>query len=154
MSGNTGSGSVAGGGTLTIQGGTSISTSVSGSTITINNSGVTSFNGATGAVTITNSGVTSITGTSNQVTASASTGGVTLSLPQSIATSSSPTFAGMTLSGLTGYMYANAAGAITASTTIPASAITGSIYGDGEMFKLIVVILLILILIKMSERNK
>jgi hypothetical protein len=32
--------------------------------------------------------VTSITGTSNQVTASASTGGVTLSLPQSIGTSS------------------------------------------------------------------
>ena len=35
----------------------------------------------------THSGVTSITGTSNQVTASASAGAVTLSLPQSIATS-------------------------------------------------------------------
>ena len=32
-----------------------------------------------------------------------------------------------TFTGLTGYMYANAAGAVTASTTIPASAITGSI---------------------------
>lgn len=37
--------------------------------------------------------VTSITGTANQVIASASTGAVTLSLPQSIAVSSAPTFA-------------------------------------------------------------
>lgn len=43
-------------------------------------------------------GVTSITGTANQVIASASTGNVTLSTPQDIATSSSPTFAGLTLS--------------------------------------------------------
>lgn len=39
------------------------------------------------------SGVTSITGTANQVIASASTGAVTLSLPQSIATTSTPQFA-------------------------------------------------------------
>jgi len=55
-------------------------------------------------ITITNSdpgstGVTSITGTANQVIASASTGAVTLSTPQNIATTSSPTFASMTLSG-------------------------------------------------------
>jgi hypothetical protein len=43
------------------------------------------------------SGVTSITGTANQVIASASTGAVTLSLPQSIATTSTPTFGGLTL---------------------------------------------------------
>ncbi|MEI9913648.1 MAG: hypothetical protein WDN66_01420 [Candidatus Saccharibacteria bacterium] len=45
----------------------------------------------------------SITGTANQVIASASSGALTLSLPQSIATSSSPTFAGETLNsgGLT-----------------------------------------------------
>ncbi len=42
------------------------------------------------------SGVTSITGTSNQVIASASTGAVTLSLPQDISTGSAPTFAGIT----------------------------------------------------------
>jgi hypothetical protein len=42
-------------------------------------------------------GVLSITGTANQVIASASTGAVTLSLPQSIAAASSPTFAGLTL---------------------------------------------------------
>jgi hypothetical protein len=44
-------------------------------------------------------GVTSITGTSNQVTASASAGAVTLSLPQSIATTSSPTFVEVTTTG-------------------------------------------------------
>jgi hypothetical protein len=43
------------------------------------------------------SGVSSIAGTTNQVIASASTGSVTLSLPQSIATSSTPQFARMGL---------------------------------------------------------
>lgn len=42
-------------------------------------------------------GVTSITGTANQVIASASTGAITLSTPQSIGTGSSPTFAALTL---------------------------------------------------------
>jgi hypothetical protein len=44
-------------------------------------------------------GVTLITGTANQVIASASTGAVTLSLPQDIATTSSPTFVGTNFSG-------------------------------------------------------
>jgi hypothetical protein len=43
------------------------------------------------------SGVTSITGTADQVIASASTGNVTLSLPQNLNTTSSPTFDGLTL---------------------------------------------------------
>jgi hypothetical protein len=48
-------------------------------------------------------GVSSITGTAFQVIASASTGDVTLSLPQSIDTTSSPTFAALTLTApLTG----------------------------------------------------
>lgn len=51
--------------------------------------------------TITPSGVTSITGTANQVIASASTGSVTLSLPQNIHTGSTPTFAGGTFNGAT-----------------------------------------------------
>ena len=42
-------------------------------------------------------GVLSITGTADQVIASASTGAITLSLPQSIATTSTPTFGGLTL---------------------------------------------------------
>ena len=48
-----------------------------------------------GSVTVTNAGVTGITGTSNQVVASASTGSVTLSLPQSIATTSNVQFGGV-----------------------------------------------------------
>lgn len=48
--------------------------------------------------TYTAAGVTSITGTSNQVIASAPTGAVTLSLPQSIGTGNSPQFTGLGLS--------------------------------------------------------
>jgi hypothetical protein len=93
---------------------TGISTTTGSGTLTINNTGVTSavagtgisVSGATGAVTITNSGVTSITGTANQITASASTGGVTLSTPQSINTGASVQFGsfgvGTAASGTTG----------------------------------------------------
>jgi hypothetical protein len=93
--------------TLTISTGLS-GTSYNGSAaITITNTGVTSnvagagigVSGATGAVTITNNGVTSITGTANQVVASTSTGGVTLSLPQSIATTSAVAFASVSATG-------------------------------------------------------
>jgi hypothetical protein len=62
---------------------------------------VANGDGVGGNPTVTNTGVTSITGTANQVTASASTGAVTLSLPQSIATSSSPTFGGLSVSAAT-----------------------------------------------------
>lgn len=47
------------------------------------------------SVTVTNAGVTQLTGTSNQVSVSASTGAITLSLPQSIHTGASPTFAAL-----------------------------------------------------------
>jgi len=43
--------------------------------------------------------VTSLTGTANQVTVSASTGAVTLSLPQNIHTGATPTFAGLVSTG-------------------------------------------------------
>jgi hypothetical protein len=77
--------------------GSSISTTYTAAKVTSVSSGTgISVDTTTGAVTVTNSGVTSLTGTSNQVTVSASTGGVTLSLPQSIATTSTPTFAGVT----------------------------------------------------------
>ena len=49
-------------------------------------------------ISILNAGVLSLTGTTNQVTVSASTGAVTLSLPQSIHTGATPTFASLTLS--------------------------------------------------------
>jgi hypothetical protein len=55
-------------------------------------------NGA-GTITIANTGVTSVAGTTNQVVASGSTGAITLSLPQSIHTSATPTFGGLTVGG-------------------------------------------------------
>ena len=92
LAGTTGIGTVAGGGTLTFTGGTGITTSISGSTVTI-------------------TGTTSITGTANQVIASASTGAITLSLPQSINSGAAPTFAG------------------TNFTSIPSGQLTGTIPG-------------------------
>jgi hypothetical protein len=56
-----------------------------------------SYASTSNILTITNVGVTSLTGTADQITASASTGSVTLSLPQSIASTSSPTFAGLSV---------------------------------------------------------
>jgi len=79
--------------------GISLGSNLAGLTIGTGLSG-TSYNGSTG-VTIANTGVLSITGTSNQVIASGSTGAITLSLPQSIATTSSPTFSMITISGTT-----------------------------------------------------
>jgi len=63
------------------------------------------FDGTTGKLIKVGSAsgvfVSSITGTANQVIASAATGAVTLSLPQSIGTGSSPTFAALTLGTMT-----------------------------------------------------
>jgi hypothetical protein len=56
-----------------------------------------SYASTSNILTITNVGVTGLTGTADQVTVSASTGSVTLSLPQSIATTSSPTFAALSI---------------------------------------------------------
>lgn len=74
---------------------------------------------------------TTLTGTANQVLVNGNAGTVeagllTLSLPQNIGTASSPTFNSLTLSSLTGYLYGNGAGAVSASTTIPNSALQNS----------------------------
>jgi hypothetical protein len=94
-------------GVLSVTTNTGLSTNASATgNVTITNTGVTSnvagtgisVSGATGAVTITNSGVTSIvagTGVSRDV----ATGAVTISIGQAVATSSSPTFAGLTING-------------------------------------------------------
>lgn len=78
------------------------------------------FVGATKLSDYSTAFVTSITGTANQVTASASVGAVTLSLPQSIHTGATPTFAGLTSPSLTyaGTLALSATGAnvITLST--------------------------------------
>jgi len=73
-----------------------------------------SYNDTTGA--ISNSGVLSITGTSNQVVADVSTGAVTLSLPQSIHSAASPTFAALSVGS----------GALTAGSVVLPDALVGS----------------------------
>lgn len=51
-----------------------------------------------GTITIANTGVTSLTGTMDQVITSSTTGALTLSLPQSIAATSTPTFSQLNIS--------------------------------------------------------
>ncbi|PIZ63852.1 hypothetical protein COY17_00070, partial [Candidatus Saccharibacteria bacterium CG_4_10_14_0_2_um_filter_52_9] len=78
----------------------------------LNNTGVLSLQGLSGVInftagqgisingtTITNSGITAVNGTTNQVTVTVSNGQATLSLPQDISTTSSPTFSGVTATG-------------------------------------------------------
>lgn len=62
-----------------------------------------SISGTTTA-TIANTGVISITGTANQVIASGSTGAITLSLPQNINSTDSPTFASIIVGGSGSYV--------------------------------------------------
>ena len=76
-------------------------------------------------------GVASITGTANQVIASASTGAVTLTLPQSIATTSSPTFASPTFTG-NAILGTPASGTLTNCTGLPiATGVSGLGTGVG-----------------------
>jgi hypothetical protein len=94
-------------GVLSVTTNTGLSSNVSATgNVTITNTGVTSnvagtgisVSGATGAVTITNSGVTSIVAGTG-VSRDSATGAVTISIGQAVATSSSPTFAGLTING-------------------------------------------------------
>ncbi|MES2273604.1 MAG: hypothetical protein V4487_05395, partial [Chlamydiota bacterium] len=82
--------------------------------------------------------VSSITGTANQVIASAATGAVTLSLPQNIATTSSPTFGGININGTSVFRPTASAGAFQfdylssgtlASNQIARFGVTGSTNG-------------------------
>ena len=91
---------------------------------------VTSLGGATGAIslgsgltiagaTLSNSGVVSLSGTPNQITASSSTGVITLSLPQAIATTSNPSFNNLSLVGTL-----SVAGAVSLSNTLGVAGLT------------------------------
>ena len=96
-------------------------------------------NGGTGQTTYTDGQIlignttgntlakSTLTGTTNQVTVTNGAGSITLSLPQSIHTAATPTFAGLTLSGLTGYLKGNGASALTASSTVPVGDLTGTL---------------------------
>ena len=109
-----GSGSVAGGGTLTVSGGTGITTSVTGSTYTITNGGVTGL---------------SSSGAGN-VTVSASTGAVTLALP---ATGPGAVSVGSStaIPVITTDAYGRVASTTTAAVVAPAGTLTGSTLASG-----------------------
>lgn len=83
-------------------------------------------------------GVTSITGTANQVIASASTGAVTLSLPQSINSGAAPTFLGTNFTGIPNAGLTNSSITINGSsvslggsTTVTATATNALTIGTG-----------------------
>jgi len=78
-------------------------------------------------------GVASIIGTANQVIASTPTGDVTLSLPQSIATTSTPTFAGLGATPIiTSYAGPHAIGG--ATNTTRQFDVTGSFTGSSSAY--------------------
>jgi hypothetical protein len=75
-------------------------TALSSSSVSVNTINGISGGGSValgGSLTLSNTGVTSLYGTASQVLVSSNTGNITLSLPQSIASTSSPTFSGLTL---------------------------------------------------------
>lgn len=94
-----------------------------GTFLTTNGAGILSF---------TSGVATSITGTANQVLANGTTGvpqsgAVTLTLPQDIAATSTPTFAGLNLNGSTSGTLSLLATAITGTNTITFPAATGTV---------------------------
>jgi disulfide oxidoreductase YuzD len=103
LAGGSGSGSVSGGGTLTINGGTAISTSVSSGTYTINNTGVTSFSTNLTGLTPQTSTTGSVVLAGTLGVASGGTGVTTSTGTGSVVLSASPTFTG-TVSGISATM--------------------------------------------------
>jgi len=89
--------------------------------------------GSTGVIPVK----ATITGTASQVVVTNGAGSITLSLPQNIATTSSPTFVSATLSGLTvsSVVFTDAAGLLTSTGTIAvASGGTGlATYAIGDL---------------------
>lgn len=97
ISTTTGTLTLANGSTLVTSGANSITLTSSGATNVTLPSGTKTLLATDGAGTSLTGITYAITGTANQVVASASTGNITLSLPQSIATSSNPQFATLEL---------------------------------------------------------
>lgn len=89
-------------------------------------------------------GVLSITGTANQVIASASTGNVTLSLPQSIATSSAVTFGSVAFSTTSGIIgtttndsaAAGSVGSLISNVASPGTSLTSTVSVNGTSISL------------------
>ncbi len=105
----------------------------------ISNTGVLSLQGSSGNVSltagtgitlngleVTNTGVTALSGTADQISVSAASGSIVLSLPQSIATTAAPTFAGLTITNALGIGSGG-----TGNTTYNSN---GVVYFDGTSF--------------------
>jgi hypothetical protein len=92
LAGGSGSGSVSGGGTLTLNGSTGLTTSVSGSTYTLTNSGVTSFSTSLTGLTPSTSSTGAITLAGTLGVASGGTGVTTSTGSGSVVLNNSPTF--------------------------------------------------------------
>jgi hypothetical protein len=92
LAGGSGSGSVSGGGTLTLNGSTGLSTSVTGSTYTLTNSGVTSFSTSLTGLTPSTSSTGAITLAGTLGVASGGTGVTTSTGSGSVVLNNSPTF--------------------------------------------------------------
>ena len=71
---------------------------------------------ASGTITLSNDGVLSLTGTGNEVSVTESTGAITVSLPQHIASSSSPTFTSLNLTGTSNQLVLGTADTATITT--------------------------------------
>ena len=86
--------------------------------------GVSSLNGQSGSLTLQ--------GTANQVSVSTAAGVITLSTPQDINTSSSPTFAALTLSGLSNGVVRASAGTLTTGLVSLTAEVSGTLpVGNG-----------------------
>jgi hypothetical protein len=132
-----GAGAITSGTLSTTRGGTGVSNPSTGALLLgAGASAMTSLSGVAGNVVLwSGSTWTASALSSNAVTSlaagtgvsvSASTGAVTVSIGQSVATSASPSFAGLTLTGLTGYLKGNGASVVSASSTIPVADVTGA----------------------------
>jgi len=97
LAGGSGSGSVSGGGTLTLNGSTGLTTSVSGSTYTLTNSGVTSFTTSLSGLTPSSSSTGAITLAGTLGVASGGTGVTTSTGTGNVVLSNSPTLVTPTL---------------------------------------------------------
>ena len=95
-------------GVLGIVANVGLSANVASGTVQLNNTGVTSLmanigiglSTMTGDIVVSNYGVTRITGTTNQINSTSGTGNITLSLPQNINSTATPSFSGVTLNSI------------------------------------------------------
>ena len=145
VSQSTGAVTISNTGVLAITPGTGITESIVGGTVTLNNSGVlaiTAGNGvsvsgtqanitinAIAAGTVTSVSAVGQNGIGATTTNSTTNPVITLNLgsitPSSVTTGGLATVGSLRTSNLTGYLYGNGASNVTASTTIPSTAITG-----------------------------